>query len=356
MIASIWPNLPKVNYNVNPPAMSEEQRRLAMWLSQSGNMAPLSSGSATKKTIWWVSKQWIEVTGDFIQRRVGKPNWWEEKVSLVEAGETRRPQPVTITHVQPTAPATTPATAPATVTAPRPASPVAHTAPATQQPIDPGITIFRCKYCAYESTSNRSLGTHNGRLGDKRHPTGRFPCPVTTCREVRPDVDALGSHLSKDHRDLGLEICRTCGHVSKNRTDRIDHQMRMHEGAYVRQPTMGGALAFAQELDGAETWPQAPASGMVHVPAASAPALTAPSNSPAPVTSFEMNGINGIDALSNLQKILLDAEVARARAAAIPGLEARLAELEEENTDLRERDHKIAEWLRSYPFLNDSNK
>jgi hypothetical protein len=358
MIGSIWPNLPKVDYSITPPAMSEEQRRIAMWLSQSGNMAPLESGSARQKTVWWVSKQWIEVSTDFVNQRNGKPNWWEERVTLAEAGETRKPQPVTVTHTQPTAPPPAATAAAAVAAAPR--------TPANgQQPIDPGITIYRCTLCSYESVSNRSLGTHNGRLGDKPHPTGRFPCPVTTCREVRPDVDALGSHLSKDHRDLGLEICRTCGNVSKNRTDRIDHQMRMHEDAYKHRPAPGGALAFAQGVDEFEMGSQTPAPRITPPPPDRDPLLipfqraNQPVPEPAAAAATAMPAIppiDGSDALSSLQRILLDAEQARARASIIPSLQARLEKLEGENKELRERDRQIAEWLRNYPFLGDTNK
>lgn len=325
MISKIWPDLDKPNYHVTPPSMPVERRLLGNYLSASRHMAPLRPGSQTRLTLWWVRRDWVEVPDSLLKRLDTSYNWWEGKVTPEEAGENRVPEPVTVTKLA---------------------------TPPGQQQID-GV-LHRCQYCHFASTSGRSLGTHKARLSDKEHPQGRFSCPVSGCQEVRGDITSLANHVSKDHRDLGLQTCRICGEVTLNRAARIDHQLRMHPNAFKRTDTSADAALHFSESTDVEVSSQtpAPASTTLQVPATGGTAEVVPVR-PDEGTAHVVPTALASDPLAYLQAVLSEVGTLRERSAAVNGLEHRLEELEKENVTLRERDRLIAEWVRSYPFLND---
>lgn len=326
MISKIWPELDKPNYHVSPPSMPLERRLLGNYLSASRHMAPIRPGSQTKLTLWWVRRDWVEISDSLLRRLdATSSNWWEGKVTPEEAGETRAPEPVTVSRL---------------------------VNPATQREI--GDVLHRCPLCHFVSDNARSLGTHKARLSDKDHPQGKFSCPVNGCQEVRGDITALANHVSKEHRDLGLQTCRICGEVALNRTARIEHQMRMHPDAFKRNETPhDAALHFLGSVD-AEIRSQVPAPTPVALPAPASNVQTSavpvrPDNGVPHAVPTELAS----DPLAYLQAVLSEVGTLRERSAAVGGLEQRLEELEQENVTLRERDRRIAEWVRSYPFLND---
>lgn len=299
VMREIWPELPRPDYSVTPTEMDVRMRALSRYLTSSRNMAVLVPGDASRMTLWWVSETWREVKPNVLPDLPA--NWWESKVTPQEAGEDREPGPVTVTTFTPADPQ-----------------------PAT---ID-GVEVYYCEDCHYRSTSEKSVKIHASRLRffNKPHSQGRFECPVPDCLEVRTDPDSLGNHLSRDHRTTDLTICRTCGELFASRSDMVHHKLETHPEAY---PVRVSRQSKAQ-------------------PAA------APAAAPAPPAVSEPGPLQvAPDPAAYLKALIDDNERMREQLAGLPGLEARLAELEAENAELRAKYDKVSAWLRDYPFLGD---
>lgn len=272
MIKRIWPELPGVDYSVTPPDMPVETRAISKYLTNSRNMAVLRPGNANRKTLWWVSADWREIEPDKLPDLPG--NWWERKVTPEEAGETREPAPVEVSHMPNTKPSK----------------------------ID-GRDVYYCPYCPYRSESKAGVSTHISRLkvvgvSVDQHNQESWPCPIPGCLEIRTDTDAIGNHVSRDHKGTGLHICRDCGQPFKGRAGLIDHKVKAH---------------------------QKPEPEIVQV----------------------------TDPAQYLRALIDENQQMRDQLSGLPGLEKRLAELETENADLRAKYDKVAAWLREYPFLGE---
>ncbi len=163
MISRVWPGLAPVDYSKSPPAMSDERRELCKYLTQSKNMAVIQEGFKYEKTTWWISQVWNDVDPNKLVATTG--NWWEDKVTREEAGETRPAEPVTVK--------------------------------------------FKCPLCPFTSATQAGLSGHKGRTQGE-HAQGNYPCPVGDCVEVRTTAELFGNHVTKDHRELGLGVCRIC--------------------------------------------------------------------------------------------------------------------------------------------------
>jgi hypothetical protein len=292
MITKAWPDLAPVDYDYDPPRMPAERRLLGAYLSGSRNMAVLRTGSRERKTLWWVRENWVEVPAsgamDLSHGGARQEDWWQRKVTPEEAGETREPARVT--------------------------------------------TLHRCPDCAFTTRSAASLGTHKAKLSGQQHPRGTWPCPVDGCPEVRGDTASLGNHVSRDHRALGLTVCRVCGSVFTSKAERSAHAARQH-------PTrVHVAVHDDTEVEvGAGPRVEPPVS--VQPPAAVAPS--------APQLSAEAGTQAPEDPATYLQRVINEA-------GQVPALRARISALEEENATLRERDDQVAAWLRAYPFRRDT--
>lgn len=303
MISRIWPDLARPDYSTEPATMPQERRLLGAYLTGSRNMAVLETGSKERRTLWWVREDWAEVPASSALTLANTPqneDWWQRKVTPEEAGETRGAFPVT--------------------------------------------SMFRCPDCAFTTHTASSLGTHKAKLAGTAHPTGRWPCPVEWCKEVRGDTTALANHLSRDHRALGLHTCRVCGDVFESKAERASHAARMH-GSGRRTVTSeeairGLAQTSSPPLVSAPRAPVAPTPASVPVVTEAAPTVV-----PAPVVAQP-----AADAASYLQQVIADAARLPLIEARVRELERRNTELEEENDRLRKRDQELATWLNSYPF------
>lgn len=335
VISKLWPSLDRPNWDTGE--MPLPRRVLGEYLARSKNMHSLRDGSRTRLTLWWVRGDFNEVDPKQLQRAAKTGNWWEDRLTPDEAGETREPEPVTVSKVSPADHdgASDAVTVPERVLI----STYGITGP-------DGITLYHCPDCAFVTAKQGSLSTHRIRITGA-HPEGRIACAVRGCLEVRTDPDSLGNHISKDHRELGLQVCRKCGGVFHGRQARVEHQVREHHG---RASSLYGDVS---ELD-------VPKRSVFPIKPVVAPevrstlipsAIVTPSQHQQPPDIAAT--LPGADPITSLQNLLTEVSQLRDTVAGQRGLEVRLDELERENGQLRARDQAIVDWLRTYPFLAD---
>jgi hypothetical protein len=291
MISRVWPGLAPVDYSTHPATMSDERRELCRYLTQSKNMAVIRDGHKYEKTTWWVSQTWNDVDPNKLVATTG--NWWEDKVTREEAGETRQAEPV--------------------------------------------VSRFKCPECPAAFASAAGLAGHKGRMKGE-HPQGNYPCPVPGCVEVRTTRELFANHVSKDHRELQLGVCRLCDppKVFENHDVRRKHLNDAHSfqvGVPVQERDFNNATLVG-----------------VPVPENQMTRYGNDTIEGRPVTmvdATELNSFGDQDPVAALRNILMEITTLREKGSTVVELETEITDLRTQLTvaegDISVRDRLIAE-------------
>jgi hypothetical protein len=283
MISRVWPNLPPVDYSTQPSTMSDERRELCRYLTQSKNMAVIQEGFKYEKTTWWISQVWNDVDPNKLVATTG--NWWEDKVTREEAGETRQAEPVTVK--------------------------------------------FKCPECPFTSATSQGLAGHRGRtIGE--HAQGNYPCPIGDCVEVRTTAELFGNHVTKDHRELQLGVCRICEPPSIHES----HDARRHHLNTAHGFKVGVGMPSGTELDEEveRNFDNAPLVGKP-VPENQMTRYGNDTIEGRPVTvvdAGELNSFGEHDPVAALRNIITEITTLRAKSSFVEDLEAEVHDLREQ--------------------------
>jgi predicted RNA binding protein YcfA (HicA-like mRNA interferase family) len=295
MISRVWPGLSPVDYSKSPPAMSDERRELCKYLTQSKNMAVIEEGFKYQKTTWWISQVWNDVDPNKLVATTG--NWWEDKVTREEAGETRPAEPVTVK--------------------------------------------FKCPLCPFTSATQAGLSGHKGRTQGE-HAQGNYPCPVGDCVEVRTTPELFGNHVTKEHRELGLGVCRICDPPSVHES----HDARRQHLNDVHSFTVGVTKSGQETLDEIveRDFDNAQLVGKP-VPENQMSRYGNDTIEGRPVTvvdAGELNSFGEHDPVAALRNIITEITTLRAKSTFVEELEAEIHDLRDQLID-KERDATIKE-------------
>lgn len=304
MISRVWPGLAPVDYSTQPATMSDERRELCKYLTQSKNMAVIKDGHKYEKTTWWISLKWNDVDPNKLVATTG--NWWEDKVTREEAGETRQAEPV--------------------------------------------MSKFKCPLCPFTSASAQGLAGHKGRMQGE-HPQGKYQCPVGECVEVRTTPELFANHVSKDHRELQLGVCRLCEPPSIHENQ--DARRRHLNAAHGFQVGVGATVErdFSDvELVGKPV-PENQMTRYGNDTIEGRPVTV--------VDATELNTFGDHDPVAALRNVLMEISTLREKATSIVELETEIADLRTQLTvaegDVNVRDRMIADLEEKLAEVNSSN-